>query len=208
MSHPSWKNRLSTLPVNLMAGGSDGLLITFILASGIAQWGGTSSQILGICFGYGLWASLAMTWAGYVAARGESHHYGGSQAGLLREIGLDAELVEEMVEEEAQDRLVWEQYQQRLGLPLERPSRRQAWKQGLQIGLAYLLGVVLILFPYLLFPAAKAFVGALVAGFVLVAGLGFFRGIYTGRSPWMGAAWMVTLAAVGIAAIRLLLSFL
>lgn len=195
---------LSNLPVNLLAGGSDGLLVAFLLSAALKEWGLNSTQILWVGLGYGLWASLAMTWAGYLASRGETHHYEETPNPIIEELDLETDLMESMRREEEEDRRQWRKYQQELGLPLVRPSKSLAWKQGLQIGMAYLFSLFLLLSPYLFLPVSQAYSWSLAVGLILMAGLGLWRGRYTRRSPLLEMGRMLGLATAGLILLRVL----
>lgn len=202
MSQNRSGDSLSNLPVNLLAGGSDGLLIAFLLSAGLREFGMDSQQILWVSLGYGLWGGLAMSWAGYIAARGEAHHYEETPNPLYEELDLDADLVERMRQDEEEDRLQWRQYQKELNLPGERPSRGQAWKQGIQMGAAYFLSLFFLISPYFFGPVDKAYLWSLGFGLTMVAALGYWRGVYTGRSPVGEMVRMLVLALAGLVLIR------
>jgi VIT1/CCC1 family predicted Fe2+/Mn2+ transporter len=202
---------------DIVIGLSDGLTVPFALAAGLS--GAVASTHLIVLAGLAEIAagSIAMGLGGYLAARGDAEHYAAER---LRE---EREIVERAHDEEEEIYEIFEQYgvqrtsaapvlealkanpaawvdfMMRFELGLEEPVRGQARRSALTIALAYVVGGVVPLSPYMVFHLDVALALRVSVGVTLLALLVFggIKGRITGTG-WLRSA--VQTAVIGGAA--------
>lgn len=224
--HPEAHLKSSELLRDIVIGMSDGLTVPFALAAGLS--GVVSNTDIIVVAGIAEIAagSIAMGLGGYLSGKTEQDHY---QSELNREhfevehkrsvevaetreffanIGLSEELQEKATEEIARDKDRWVNFMMKYELGLDKPDPARARKSGFNIAMAYAIGGLIPLAPYI-------FIGDVMTALKISAALtllslfvfGFFKSRITGVNPWKGA-FSVTLigaaaaaAAFGVAAI-------
>ncbi|MFO1514683.1 MAG: VIT1/CCC1 transporter family protein [Verrucomicrobiota bacterium] len=178
---------------DVVIGMSDGLTVPFALAAGLTGAIASSHIIVTAGFAEIAAGAIAMGLGGYLAARSDAEHYANErlreeqeivtvpdvEAQEVRDIfqsyGLtegESASVVEALRKRPQD---WVNFMMRFELGLEKPEPSRAWKSALTIALAYIVGGVIPLSAYLIFPEAHRALWVSV-GVTLVA-LGVFGGI-------------------------------
>jgi VIT1/CCC1 family predicted Fe2+/Mn2+ transporter len=189
---------------DIVIGLSDGLTVPFALAAGLS--GAVASTHLIVLAGLAEIAagSIAMGLGGYLAARGDAEHYAAER---LRE---EREIVERERDEEEEIYEIFEQYgverqsaapvltalkanpkawvdfMMRFELGLEVPVHGQARRSALTIALAYVVGGVVPLSPYMALGSDVALALRVSVGVTLLA-LAVFGGI---KGRVTGTGWL------------------
>lgn len=202
---------------DIVIGMSDGLTVPFALAAGLT---GAISQT-GIVVTAGLAeiaaGSIAMGLGGFLAARGDSEHYGSE----LRREWEEVERVPHIEEKEIEDALgeygvtpeeaapvvaalkrnpqAWVDFMMRYELGLEKPDPRRALWSALTIAGSYVAGGLIPLAPYMLVKSAGSALNWSVAlTLVALAIFGYVKGKFAGVAPLRSA--LQTVAVGGLAA--------
>ncbi|KIL41291.1 iron transporter [Gordoniibacillus kamchatkensis] len=202
---------------DIVIGMADGLTVPFALAAGLS--GSLSNTSLVVVAGLAEIAagSIAMGLGGYLAARTDREHYVAELererrevdevperekeevADVLRSWNLPEHVVDEAVEAISSDKDVWVDFMMKHELGLEEPDPSRARNSSLTIGLSYIAGGIVPLFPYIVWSSpntalAVSVVVTLLALFVF----GLVKGHFTGVSRWK-SAWQTVLVG-GLAA--------
>lgn len=202
---------------DVVIGLSDGLTVPFALAAGLS--GALSSSRLVVTAGIAeiVAGSISMGLGGYLAARSERDHY-------LAELAREGRETEEAPEQEAMevaevlgsyglkpneaavvvdglraDKPRWVGFMMRFELGLEEPDPSRIWKSALTIALAYALGGLVPLVPYMLTKVVHT--GLLLSIAVTLIALfvfGFAKSRITGLAGLKGG--LQTLLIGGVAA--------
>jgi vacuolar iron transporter family protein len=202
---------------DVVIGMSDGLTVPFALAAGLTGAIASSRIIVTAGFAEIAAGSIAMGLGGYLAARSDAEHYANERLREEQEIvtvpDVEAQEVRDIFQSygltEGESASVvealrkrpqhWVNFMMRFELGLEKPEPSRAWKSALTIALAYIVGGVIPLSAYLIFPEAHRALWVSV-GVTLVA-LGVFGGIkgrFTG-APVLRSGLQTTLIG-GLAA--------
>src|SRR6185369_2604616 len=93
----------------------------------------------------------------------------------------------------------WVDFMMRFELGLERPNPRRAFQSAFTIALAYIVGGLIPLAPYMILPKAREalIVSALFTLFALLV-FGYVKGRFTGARPFRSA--LQTMLIGGVAA--------
>lgn len=202
---------------DIVIGMADGLTVPFALAAGLS--GSLSNTSLVVVAGLAEIAagSIAMGLGGYLAARTDREHYISELqrerhevdvvperekeevADVLRSWNLPEHVVSEAVEAISKDKDVWVDFMMKHELGLEEPDPNRARNSSLTIGLSYIAGGIVPLFPYIVwssptFALTVSVIVTLIALFVF----GLVKGRFTGVSKWK-SAWQTVLVG-GLAA--------
>jgi vacuolar iron transporter family protein len=203
---------------DIVIGMSDGLTVPFALAAGLS--GAISSTNIIVTAGLAEIAAgaIAMGLGGYLAAQTESEHYINERkrelrevreipheeeqevAEIFREYGLAETQIRAIIDKLHEDPTKWVDFMMRFELGLEAPNPDRALHSAMTISLAYIMGGLVPLMPYILINNA-AFALKISALFTLIAlfGFGYIKGKFTGAKPLRSA--MQTALIGGIAAI-------
>ena len=152
---------------DIVIGMADGLTVPFALAAGLSGAVDTSGIILTAGIAEIAAGSIAMGLGGYLAGKTEADHY---EAELKREYieteifpEKEKEEVREVLEEygvsEASSKLIaeelskdkekWVKFMMRFELGLEKPDAKRASRSAFNIGIAYIVGGLVPLSPYI-----------------------------------------------------------
>jgi VIT1/CCC1 family predicted Fe2+/Mn2+ transporter len=161
--------------------------------------------------------SIAMGLGGYLAARTDVEHYESERqreiretvelvdveteevAKVFREYGLTEAQMAPVVHAICSDQKRWVDFMMRFELGLEEPDPRRATRSAVTIALAYVVGGLIPLAPYMTFSSVTDGLQYSVAiTFVALAAFGFVKSRFVGISPWKGA--LQTVLTGGIAA--------
>jgi vacuolar iron transporter family protein len=203
---------------DIVIGMSDGLTVPFALAAGLS--GAISSTNIIVTAGLAEIAAggIAMGLGGYLAAKTESEHYSNEHKRELRELreipkeeerevaeifqvyGLSDHEIGSIIDRLRQDPLKWVDFMMRFELGLEAPDPSRAVYSAITISLAYILGGLVPLMPYMLIDnAALALKISAVLTLIALFGFGYIKGRFTGAKPLKSA--IQTALIGGLAAI-------
>jgi VIT1/CCC1 family predicted Fe2+/Mn2+ transporter len=184
---------------DVVLGMADGLTVPFALASGLS--GAVAAAKLIVTAGLAEIAagSIAMGLGGYLAARSDREHYAAERARELRETeqipktelyevaeifrgyGLPEDQIAPILATISADKNRWVDFMMRFELGLEMPDPRRARRSAVTIALAYVVGGLVPLAPYMLTSSVErglqiSTVCTMVALFVF----GYVKGKVTG----------------------------
>jgi VIT1/CCC1 family predicted Fe2+/Mn2+ transporter len=202
---------------DIVIGMSDGLTVPFALAAGLT--GAVTSTHLIVTAGFAEIAagSIAMGLGGYLAAHGEAEHYASEQAREEEEIVTKPEAEAREVAEicqgygltEAESLTVvaalrreprhWVDFMMRFELGLVKPEPGRALRSALTIAGAYIVGGLIPLSAYLIFPDIhRALDISVLLTLMALGGFGAIKGRFTG-TPMIRSA-LQTMLIGGLAA--------
>ncbi len=196
----------SALVRDIVIGMADGLTVPFALAAGLS--GAVASTGIIVTAGLAEIAAgaIAMGLGGFLAARTDEQYYASEMArehretleipeeeakevaAIFRSYGLDEDHVKEIVESIRSDHDRWVNFMMKFELGIEKPDPGRARNSALTIGLAYIVGGLVPLSPYMaLASIPQAFLAS--AAFTLLALLifGYVKGRLTVKTPFRAA---------------------
>lgn len=204
---------------DVVIGMSDGLTVPFALAAGLSGAVTASRLIVTAGLAEVVAGSIAMGLGGYLAARSEAEHYASEVRRERMEIREqpEAELAEvrEVFERfglapEESDRVArslstrpdaWLEFMMRFELGLEAPDPRRALRSALTIALAYVMGGLIPLAPYMFSDTARAaLVPSVLVTLIALFLFGFVKGRFTGVVPWRSALQTTVIGGLAAAA--------
>src|SRR2546422_669707 len=146
--------------------------------------------------------ALAMGLGGYLAARSDAEHYESERRREQREVrekpeaeaaevvevletyGVKAEEARPLVDALKRHPEGWVDFMMRFELGLERPDPGRALASALTIGGAYVMGGLIPLWPYIVFPkATSALTVSVVVTIVALLVFGYIKARFTGAPP-------------------------
>jgi VIT1/CCC1 family predicted Fe2+/Mn2+ transporter len=204
---------------DIVIGMSDGLTVPFALAAGLSGAVTGTSIIVTAGFAEIAAGSIAMGLGGYLAGRSDAEHYASERRREEREVVEKVEAEREEVREVfrtyglAEDAIApvvaaleakpkaWVDFMMRFELGLEEPNPGRARASALTIALAYVVGGMVPLSPYLFLHEAHRALGLSVV-FTLAALLvfGYFKGRFTGSTPVRSALQTALVGGLAAAA--------
>ena len=202
---------------DVVIGMADGLTVPFALAAGLSAAVTSTSVIVTAGFAEIAAGAIAMGLGGYLAARGDAHHYDAEVArehyeiehlrerevAEVREIftkfGLAGEGLDKAVESVTADKERWMDFMMRFELGLEKPDPKRAPISAATIAVAYFVGGLVPLLPYMFAPSMEAaFRWSVAATGVALLIFGAVKGRFAGLNPLVSA--LQTLLVGGLAA--------
>ncbi|GMK44715.1 hypothetical protein PghCCS26_18430 [Paenibacillus glycanilyticus] len=207
MNHIEKHFTATALIRDIVIGMSDGLTVPFALAAGLS--GSVSGTQIVVVAGLAEIAagSIAMGLGGYLAARTEQEHYENELererreiielpdyereevAEVFREWGLQEDLVESAVNQISSDPNRWISFMMKHELGLEEPDPKRARNSSITIGLSYIVGGFIPLFPYMIIHHdVTALMVSVVATLIALFVFGYVKGKFTGSKPLKSAA--------------------
>lgn len=187
---------------DIVIGMSDGLTVPFALAAGLS--GAVASTDIIVTAGLAEIAagSIAMGLGGYLAARTDFEHYESERKREMREIrvmpgqeaeevadifrnyGLTDEQVAPLVAAISASPARWVDFMMRFELGLEPPNPARARQSALTIAVAYIVGGLIPLAPYILLKTPAMALRVSVVGTLLsLFAFGYIKGRFTGLKP-------------------------
>lgn len=184
---------------DIVIGMADGLTVPFALAAGLSGAVDSSSIILTAGIAEIAAGSIAMGLGGYLAGRTEVDHYASELKReyeevdvypekekaevieVLTQFGLSEASSKQITDELARDKDKWVKFMMRFELGLEKPDEKRAAKSAFNIGVAYIVGGLVPLSPYmfshnsqqaLLISVAITLVALFVFGFLKAKAIG------------------------------------
>jgi VIT1/CCC1 family predicted Fe2+/Mn2+ transporter len=204
---------------DIVIGMSDGLTVPFALAAGLS--GAIAST--GIIVTAGLAeisaGAIAMGLGGYLAAKSDAEHYASEMrrehrevqeipqeeqeevARVFRAYGLGAEEISPIIKALTAHPQSWVDFMMRYELGLEKPDPRRALNSALTIGLSYIAGGLIPLFPYMLLHTARnALTLSVVVTVLALFVFGFVKGRFTGVRPFKSGIQTVLIGGLAASA--------
>ncbi|KAL0409037.1 UNVERIFIED_CONTAM: Vacuolar iron transporter 1 [Sesamum radiatum] len=204
---------------DIIIGVSDGLTVPFALAAGLSGANASSAVILTAGVAEVAAGAISMGLGGYLAAKSEADHYmrelkreqeeiiavpdteAAEVAEILSEYGIQPHEYTPVVNALRKNPKAWLDFMMKFELGLEKPDPKRALQSALTIAIAYIVGGLVPLFPYIFIPTAKKAVAASVV-LTLMALLifGYAKGHFTGNKPFRSAIQTAFIGAVASAA--------
>ncbi|KAL9243494.1 hypothetical protein vseg_017373 [Gypsophila vaccaria] len=204
---------------DIIIGVSDGLTVPFALAAGLSGANAPSSIILTAGIAEVAAGAISMGLGGYLAAKSEADHYAkelkreedeiiavpdteaAEVAEILSEYGIEAHEYAPVVNALRKKPQAWLEFMMKFELGLEKPDPRRALESAFTIAIAYIIGGIVPLFPYIFIPEAnKAVMASVVVTLIALLIFGFAKGYYTGNRPFRSAFQTALIGAIASAA--------
>lgn len=204
---------------DVVIGMADGLTVPFALAAGIS--GAIAQTHLVVTAGFAEIAagSIAMGLGGYLAAKSDRDHFHSEQkreedeikdkpqaesqeiVDLFGAYGLTTEEIAPLVEGLKRRPTAWRDFMMRFELGLEEPDPSRALKSAITIAVAYIVGGLIPLLPYVLItkPSKALLVFASVTLLALFI-FGMVKGRFTGAAPLKSGLQTVMVGGLAAAA--------
>jgi VIT1/CCC1 family predicted Fe2+/Mn2+ transporter len=209
---------------DVVIGMADGLTVPFALAAGLS--GAIASTSIVVTAGIAEIAagSIAMGLGGFLAARSDSEHYQSELKReyqeiqvvpedekaevleVLTEFGLTQDQANPIVDAMSKNPDAWVRFMMRFELGLEEPDPKRAPKSAATIAVSYIVGGLIPLSPYFMFPkAATALPWSVGVTLAALFVFGAVKGKFTGVAPIRAAlqtsivGGLAAAAAFGIA---------
>ena len=199
-------------------GMSDGLTVPFALAAGLSGAIASSRVVVTAGLAEIVAGAISMGLGGYLAGRGEIEHYASERRREAREVkeipeeeenevaavfagyGLTREDVAPVLKALRARPEAWVDFMMRFELGLDEPNPRRAWTAALTIGVAYALGGLVPLAPYVVSAGVDAGLrGSIVVTSIALAVLGYVKGRFTGSPPMRSAVQTLLIGALAAA---------
>lgn len=191
---------------DVVIGMADGLTVPFALAAGLSGSVPTTTLVVTAGIAEVAAGSIAMGLGGYLAARTEREHYLSELnrehreivdlphrereevADVFREWGMNGESLEHAVAAVSNDRERWVKFMMRYELGLEEPDPKRARNSSLTIGVSYIIGGIIPLFPYMVVSQqSTALLISIVVTLIALFLFGYVKGRFTGDKPFKSA---------------------
>jgi VIT1/CCC1 family predicted Fe2+/Mn2+ transporter len=191
---------------DIVIGMSDGLTVPFALAAGLTGAIDASRVVVVASMAEIVAGSIAMGLGGYLAARSDADHYQSERAReereivervederhevreILRSYGVDREHSEHILAAFEKRPHTWVDWMMKFELGLEKPDPKRAPVSAVTIALAYVVGGVIPLVPYIVIPRAPDALPYSVAATVFALAIfGYVKGKFTGAAPLASA---------------------
>ncbi|XP_030553765.1 vacuolar iron transporter 1-like [Rhodamnia argentea] len=204
---------------DIIIGVSDGLTVPFALAAGLSGANAPSSIVLTAGVAEVAAGAISMGLGGYLAAKSEADHYtrelkreqeeiisvpdteAAEVAEILAQYGLEPHEYRPVVNALRKKPQAWLEFMMKFELGLEKPDPGRALQSALTIAVAYILGGLVPLMPYMFIPrATDAMVVSVVLTLVALLIFGYAKGHFTGSKPFQSALQTALIGAVASAA--------
>lgn len=198
---------------------SDGLTVPFALAAGLSGANATSSIVLTAGIAEVAAGAISMGLGGYLAAKSEADHYArelkreqeeiitvpdteaAEVAEILAEYGIEPREYGPVVSALRKNPQAWLDFMMKFELGLDKPNPRRALHSALTIAIAYVLGGILPLIPYMFIPrATDAVLASVTVTLVALLIFGYAKGYFTGNKPVKSALQTAFIGAIASAA--------
>jgi VIT1/CCC1 family predicted Fe2+/Mn2+ transporter len=212
---------------DVVLGVSDGLTVPFALAAGLS--GAVTSNFIVFLAGVAemLAGGIAMGLGGYLSEKSHAEIYRKEREREHREVdqvpevekrevrdiwkarGYTGEELDRLVETVIKDRHRWVDFMMREELGLMEPAPGAAYKTSLTIGLSYIAGAMMPLFPFLLpLSITRALLLSSVTTLTALFLVGIFKSRFTGGSPWRSGLETLLIGAASAGAAYVLVRLL
>ena len=202
---------------DVVIGMSDGLTVPFALAAGLSAAFADTHVIVTAGLAEVAAGAIAMGLGGFLAAKTDAEHFASETArehseverlrdrevreveDIFRGYGLAGDPLSAVTKAITADRNRWVEFMMRFELGLEKPDPRRALTSAVTIGLAYIVGGLVPLVPYMLTGSVgTALPISIVATGLALLVFGAVKGHFTGVSRLRAS--LQTLAVGGLAA--------
>ncbi|PIA63813.1 hypothetical protein AQUCO_00201267v1 [Aquilegia coerulea] len=204
---------------DVILGVSDGLTVPFALAAGLSGANASSSIILTAGLAEVVAGAISMGLGGYLAAKSEADHYNmelkreqeeiitvpdteAAEVGeILAEYGLEPHEYAPVVDALRKKPQAWLDFMMKFELGLEKPEPRRALESAFTIAIAYVMGGLVPLLPYMFISTAKdAVLTSVAVTLVALLFFGYVKGRFTGIKPFRSAFQTALIGAIASAA--------
>ncbi|XP_057777644.1 vacuolar iron transporter 1 [Salvia miltiorrhiza] len=204
---------------DIIIGVSDGLTVPFALAAGLSGANATSAVIVTAGVAEIAAGAISMGLGGYLAAKSEADHYmrelqreqdeiidvpdteAAEVAEILSEYGIQPHEYSPVVNALRKNPKAWLDFMMKFELGLEKPDPKRAVQSALTIAIAYIVGGIVPLFPYMLISSAdRAVVASIIVTLMALLVFGYGKGHFTGSKPFWSALQTAFIGAIASAA--------
>ncbi|KAJ7942854.1 vacuolar iron transporter 1 [Quillaja saponaria] len=204
---------------DIIIGVSDGLTVPFALAAGLSGANATSSIILTAGIAEVAAGAISMGLGGYLAAKSEADHYtrelrreqeeivtvpdteAAEVAEILAQYGLEPHEYGPVVTALRKNPQAWLDFMMKFELGLEKPDPRRALQSAFTIAIAYILGGLVPLIPYMFIARTReAVVASVIITLMALLIFGYAKGYFTGNRPIRSAMQTAFIGAIASAA--------
>ncbi|CAL1409513.1 unnamed protein product [Linum trigynum] len=204
---------------DIIIGVSDGLTVPFALAAGLSGANAPSSIVLTAGLAEVAAGAISMGLGGYLAARSEADHYSrelrreqeeivavpdteaAEVAEILAEYGIEPHEYAPVVAALRKRPQAWLDFMMKFELGLEKPDPRRAVQSALTIAIAYIIGGLVPLVPYMFIARAQdAVIASVFVTLIALLLFGFAKGHFTGSRPFISALQTALIGAIASAA--------
>lgn len=208
---------------DIVIGMSDGLTVPFALAAGLSSAAVASNVIVTAGLAELAAGAISMGLGGYLAARSEFDYYYSERRREIVETKVKPKVEKAEVEKALTDfglasphaiavaetlskrPKAWIDFMMRYELGLEKPDPRRAIKSALTLGVAYIVGGLVPVSPYIFIERTQSALYVSI-GVTLVALLvfGFIKGRFTAKKPLVAALQSTAIGSLAAGAAFLL----
>ncbi|XP_027919653.1 vacuolar iron transporter 1-like [Vigna unguiculata] len=204
---------------DIIIGVSDGLTVPFALAAGLSGTDATSAIVLTAGIAEVVAGAISMGLGGYLAAKSEADHYDrelkreqeeiiavpeteAAEVGeILAEYGIEAHEYAPVVNALSKNPQAWLDFMMKFELGLEKPDPRRALHSAMTIAVAYIVGGLVPLVPYMFIRrASEAVLFSVMVTLVALLVFGYAKGHFTGNKPFRSAFETALIGAIASAA--------
>lgn len=204
---------------DIIIGVSDGLTVPFALAAGLSGANASSSIILTAGIAEVAAGAISMGLGGYLAAKSEADHYfkelrreeeeiiavpdteAAEVAEILADYGVQPHEYRPVVNALRKNPQAWLDFMMKFELGLEKPDPRRALQSAFTIAIAYIIGGLVPLAPYMFIQTAQnAVLTSVIVTLLALLIFGYAKGYFTGSKPIMSALQTALIGAIASAA--------
>ncbi|KAF7072439.1 hypothetical protein CFC21_077564 [Triticum aestivum] len=204
---------------DIIIGVSDGLTVPFALAAGLSGADASSSLVLTAGLAEVAAGAISMGLGGYLAAKSDADHYyrelqreqdeidtvpdteAAEIADILSEYGLGPEEYGPVVTSLRNNPKAWLEFMMKFELGLEKPDPRRALTSAATIALAYVVGGMVPLSPYMFVASVdSAMMTSVVVTLAALLFFGYVKGRFTGNRPFLSAIQTAIIGALASSA--------
>jgi VIT1/CCC1 family predicted Fe2+/Mn2+ transporter len=209
---------------DIVLGMADGLTVPFALAAGISgaldrTIGNPNALVITAGLAEIAAGSIAMGLGGYLAARAERDHYEAERrreeaeiiekpsherreiVEIMSHYGISEEDTAPLIAALERDPVRWRDFMMRFELGLEEPDPSRARQSAMTIAIAYIVGGLVPLAPYVfIHDLDRALAASTALTLAALFGFGWFKGRFTGAQPLVSAVQALAIGGAASAA--------
>ncbi|GAB2279949.1 Vacuolar iron transporter 1 [Dionaea muscipula] len=204
---------------DIIIGVSDGLTVPFALAAGLSGADASSSIVLTAGIAEVAAGAISMGLGGFLAAKGEADHYArelkreqeeiidvpdteaAEIAEILARYGIEPHEYAPVVNALRRNPEAWLDFMMKFELGLEKPDPKRALQSAFTIAVAYAIGGLVPLSPYIFIShVQKAVVVSIIVTLLALLIFGYVKGRFTGNKPFRSAFETALIGALASAA--------
>uniref|UniRef100_A0ACD5Y2D6 Uncharacterized protein n=1 Tax=Avena sativa TaxID=4498 RepID=A0ACD5Y2D6_AVESA len=204
---------------DIIIGVSDGLTVPFALAAGLSGANASSALVLTAGLAEVAAGAISMGLGGYLAAKSDADHYyrelqreqdeidtvpdteAAEIAEILSEYELGPEEYGPVVTSLRNNPKAWLEFMMKFELGLEKPDPRRALTSAATIALAYVVGGLVPLSPYMFVASVdRAMLTSVVVTLAALLFFGYVKGRFTGNRPFLSAIQTAVIGALASSA--------